>query len=220
MDGRTDFGREGTYVTEPKDVEFWATSTAPEAYLPLGSLGLRRPTLGDVPKASAAIRRSLEHLRPWMPWATDSYDEDGSREYIERSLTQWEERTTFNYGLVDGADAWLGGFGLMGRIGPGALEIGYWVHVDHSGQGYATRAAAALTDAGLALDGVERVEIHHDRDNVTSGRIPARLGYERLREQPGPMDSTQASGVHVVWAMSRAAWPSSPGAELLADVRA
>jgi len=207
-------------VAEPEDVEFWATSGAPAAYLPLGPIALRRPTLEDIPRAAAAVQRSLEHLKPWMPWATDAYDEAGSREYIERSLAQWEARTTFNYGLVDASDGWLGGFGLMGRIGPGALEIGYWVDVDHAGRGYATRAAAALTDAGLSIDGVERVEIHHDRDNATSGRIPARLGYQRLREQPGPMDSTQASGVHVVWAVTREAWPSSPGAALLAGDRA
>ena len=207
-------------VPEPEDVELWATSSAPPTYVPFGPLALRRVTLDDVPTAAAAVHRSLEQLRPWMPWATDTYDEDGSREYVERSTAQWDDRTTFNYGLVDASDAWLGGFGLMGRIGPGALEIGYWVHSDHSGRGYATRAAAALTDVGLALDGVERVEIHHDRDNLISGRIPARLGYVRLREQPGPLDSTQASGVHVVWAMSRQEWPSSPGAELLAAVRA
>lgn len=206
-------------MPEAEDVEFWATAGPPPTYVPFGSLALRRLTLDDVPQAVAAVHRSMEQLRPWMPWATDSYDEQGSRDYVERSNAQWEDRTTFNYALVDTSGTWLGGFGLMGRIGPGALEIGYWVHSDHAGHGYATRAAAALTDAGFGVDGVDRVEIHHDRDNVVSGRIPARLGYERVREQPGPMDSTQASGVHVVWAMSREAWPSSPGAELLANVR-
>ena len=45
------------------------------------------------------------------------------------------------------------------RIGPGAIELGYWVHVDFTGRGYATACARALTQAGLALSDVARVEI-------------------------------------------------------------
>jgi RimJ/RimL family protein N-acetyltransferase len=203
-------------VPEPSDAELCATPGTPPVHLSLGSLALRRVRLEDVQSSTAAVHRSLPELQAWMPWATDTYGEEGSLAYLERSIAQWAEHTTFNYALVDATDAWLGGFGLMGRIGPGALEIGYWVHSDHCGHGYATLGAAALTRAGLAMDGVERVEIHHDRDNEISGRIPARLGYQRLREQQGPMDSTRASGVHVIWAMTRAAWPASTGAQLLA----
>ena len=62
------------------------------------------------------------------------------------------------------------------------LEIGYWVAVDQVRQGFATLAAAGLTDAGFGLPGIERVEIHHDRANDVSGRVPSRLGFTRLRE--------------------------------------
>jgi len=37
----------------------------------------------------------------------------------------------------------LGEVGLMPRIGPGALEIGYWVHIDHVGRRLATEASHA-----------------------------------------------------------------------------
>lgn len=47
----------------------------------------------------------------------------------------------------------------MARIGPGGLETGYWVHQAHTRRGLATAAAAALTDAALALPGIDRVEI-------------------------------------------------------------
>ena len=39
----------------------------------------------------------------------------------------------------------------MRRIDKNGLEIGYWVHPEFVGRGYATRAAEALTTLGLGL---------------------------------------------------------------------
>jgi RimJ/RimL family protein N-acetyltransferase len=80
------------------------------------------------------------------------------------------------------------------------------VHSDWTRRGLATDAAAALTDAALALPGVGWVEIYHDAANLASGRIPAKLGYTRLGERPpralwptAPADA----GADVVWRFSR-----------------
>ncbi|HTY72496.1 MAG TPA: GNAT family N-acetyltransferase [Actinomycetes bacterium] len=198
----------------------WSTSFAPPERIELGDVVLRRSRLADTELAVVAVRRSLTHLQRWMPWAVDGYDLGESADYLRRSELEWDQGTAFNYALVDPADAWLGSFSLMGRVGPNALEIGYWVAVDHVRRGLATLGAAALTSAGLALPDVGRIEIHHDRDNLVSGRIPARLGYVRLREQPAPeVDVPNGSGVHVVWAMEQDAWPGSPGAALVAAAR-
>jgi hypothetical protein len=35
----------------------------------LGAVRLRRWVPGDAERLSAAVTESLEHLRPWMPWA-------------------------------------------------------------------------------------------------------------------------------------------------------
>jgi RimJ/RimL family protein N-acetyltransferase len=83
----------------------------------------------------------------------------------------------------------FGEVGLMPRIGPGDLEIGYWVHVDHIGRGLATEATHALTLAGLALPQVGRIEIHCDPANVPSAAVPRRLGYHLIRApELGPSD--------------------------------
>jgi ribosomal-protein-serine acetyltransferase len=93
----------------------------------------------------------------------------------------------------------------MDRIGPGGLEIGYWVHPRHLRQGLATAAAAALTDAAFGLPGIGRVEIVHDEANVASSGVPRKLGFTEIARQPHP-DGPQTpgeSGIDVVWRLTR-----------------
>ena len=206
-------------VTKPV---LWSTSESPPDVLPIGDATLRRWRLEDVPALHQASVESQAHLIPFMPWAVHITAEDttNAETYLAGTVAKWADRTTFDYAIVDADGAISGSCGLMGRIEPGSLEIGYWVHVDRTRRGLATRAAAALTEAGLAIADVERVEIHHDSANTMSGRVPERLGYVRLREQPADIPTAGGTGVHIVWGMSRDDWSSSAGAALLRGVRA
>ncbi len=76
----------------------------------------------------------------------------------------------------------VGSSGLHRRIGPGGLEIGYWIHPRHLRRGLATEVARQLTDRAFADPSVDRVEIHHDRANAASGGVPAKLGFELVGE--------------------------------------
>ena len=96
----------------------------------------------------------------------------------------------------------LGVCGLHARLGPGALEIGYWVDVRHTRRSVATLAAAALSELALATAGVQAVEIHHDRANQASGAIPARLGYELVATVADEPEAPAEVGVELQWRMT------------------
>lgn len=156
---------------------------------------------------AAAIGASLEHLRPWMPWADA---EAATAEFQRRRLTEedpaWEQDENYVMLIVDPDESEvLGGTGFHRRGGPGTVEIGYWLRADQTGKGLMTRVAAALTAVGLDLDGIEQVEIHCDEANIASAGVPRRLGYELVevveRERLAPADS----GRHQVWVTRRAA---------------
>ena len=154
---------------------------------------LRLFRTGDAKVLARAVGESLEHLRPWMPWADDeSADERFQRRRlrgVQYKATTGEE---WQYGLFPADESRvLGSFGLMTRHGPGTIEIGYWVHVDEIGHGLATLASGALTNISLALDGVTTVYIRCDERNTRSAAVPRRLGYtleqtiSRAPEAPG-----------------------------------
>jgi RimJ/RimL family protein N-acetyltransferase len=117
----------------------------------------------------------------------------------------WEAGTDSHLGLFR-EGALLGIMGIHRRIGPGGAEIGYWAHVDHTGRGYITEAAQAVTTACFRLDDVDRVEIHHDQANVASGAVPRRLGYTRVGEQPDEIVAPGEVGIKVIWRVAREEW--------------
>ena len=140
-------------------------------------LVLRCWTAEDAPLLKEAVDVSLEHLRAWLPW---SHAAPFSLEKTEEQLRGFRERfqsgEDFVYGVFSADEIRvLGGTGLHTRPGEGAFEIGYWVRADETNRGYATELARGLTEAGLALPGVERIEVHCDSENSFSRRVPERL---------------------------------------------
>jgi RimJ/RimL family protein N-acetyltransferase len=154
-----------------------------------------------------AIVESREHLWPWTPWVTRANLEE-ERAVLVRWEEQWDGGGELQYGLFLGPLA-VGSTALIPRIGPGGLEIGYWVHAAHTRRGYATSAAAALTSVAFTLPGIEMVEIHHDRANLASEGVPRKLGFVLVGEHPRPSSSPPApadSGISRTWRMTRDRW--------------
>ena len=169
-------------------------------------LSLRRWELGDAEALNAAVFESLEHLRPWMPWARfEPLTLDARHALIRDWESAWEAGGDLVLGAFDG-DAIVGGCGLHMRTPPAALEIGYWVHVARVRLGYATEMSEALTDLAFGIDAIERVEIHHDKANVASAGVPRGLGFELVSETPDEITAPGESGVDCAWVVTREAW--------------
>ncbi|HTX81130.1 MAG TPA: GNAT family protein [Streptosporangiaceae bacterium] len=180
------------------------TEAPPEVIeVPRGLLARIRES--DADQLAEAVAASLDHLRPWMPWATTkAADPQAQREHCREAEKCWDEGAEYVYALrPESSRNVIGCFGLHRRIGPGAIEIGYWVHVDFAGRGYATACARALTDTALALSDVARVEIHTDEANTISAAIPRRLGYRLERIDERPPTAPGESGRLQIWVMDR-----------------
>lgn len=188
-----------------------------EPHLPdrfdLDDVVVRRFTPDDVPALVQATRQSYEHLHPWMSWATpEGTTEEALRRFVDESIALPADGPEAIFGIFakrsaapttasDSDGLILGSCGLHDRVGPGAIEIGYWLHVDATGRGLMTRVAGTLTELALASGEIGRVEIHCDEANLASAAVPRRLGYTlitvRAADRPGGAADT---GRHMVWA--------------------
>src|SRR5215475_7847061 len=154
-------------------------------------LVLRRLRAADVGEIAAAVSASMEHLRPWMPWATpEAADPRTQRARVAEADEMWAAGTDYIYSVFTAEEGVLvGAIGLHRRVGDAGIEIGYWIAERQTRRGFATAAAEALTSVAVALPGVRRVEIHCDEANTASAAIPRKLGY---RLDPG--DRPRAGG--------------------------
>lgn len=170
----------------------------------------------DAPLLKSAIDESLEHLRPWMPWADNEPEEMQKKiDRIRRWRGNFDLGQDFVYAIFDRDEQRvLGGTGLHTRIGEGAREIGYWIHADWTRRGLATENSAALTRVAFEVDGVQRVEIHCDSKNLASAAVPRKLGFTHdgtlRRRSPASPDGIQ--GDTMIWSLFANEYPSSPSA--------
>jgi RimJ/RimL family protein N-acetyltransferase len=133
----------------------------------------------DAPLLKEAVDSSLDHLRPWMPWAHEApLPLPEVVELLRGFRGHFDLGQDFVYGILstDESEA-LGGTGLHPRVGEEALEIGYWIRASRAGEGLGTEATAALTRVALEHCQAERVEIKVDPENAPSLAIPKKLGF-------------------------------------------
>ena len=173
----------------------------PQEVIEHGPVTLRRLREDDLDAVFQAVTESVDHLRPWLPWAQD-YTRQSAAEFLARSERGWADGSEYGYAIIaDGALA--GSCGLMARIGPGGLEIGYWVHRARTRRGLATAASAALVEQAFRLPGVDRVEIIHDELNVASAAVPRKLGFTEVGRQSLSDPPPAGNGVGVIWRLTR-----------------
>jgi RimJ/RimL family protein N-acetyltransferase len=168
----------------------------------------------DAPLLKDAVDRSLDHLRPWMPWTPDAPEPlDAVYERLRDFRAQYDRDENWVMGVFSPDDSrCLGGSGLHPRQGEGGAEIGYWVAEDATGSGYATELSAVLTRVGFACFGLDRIEIRVDPANAVSERVPAKLGFQKEATLRRRLPQKQGSDLRDVsiWTMFRTDLAGSP----------
>jgi RimJ/RimL family protein N-acetyltransferase len=167
----------------------------------------------DAAALKAAIDSSLDHLRPFIPWARDEPQTLDQKVTLLRGFrAKFDGGEDRIFGVFDaGERELLGGCGLHCRAGEGGRDLGYWIAAQHARRGYATEASRAVVRAAFEIDGLERVELHCEPENAASRALAAKLGFHhdgtlraKLPSGSGPFRDC------MVWSMLRAEYPSSP----------
>lgn len=162
-------------------------------------LVIRRWTAGNVDGMTNLIVGSLDHLRPWMAWAkSEPLSTDARLQLFERWDQYWASGDGAVYAVEDSEEL-VGGCALHRRVGPGGIDLGYWLGHHSTGRSIATRTAAALTGAAFRIDDIDFVQISHTASNQRSRAVAERLAFTNVTP-PGEQFVT-------TWQQHRSAMP-------------
>ena len=164
-------------------------------------LTLRRPTLADV-KAIAHLandRRIAENTRR-LP---HPYSSDHAVEFV-RALTGDVRATVF---LIENNHSPLGMVGIDWRE-PDAPELGYWLGVEHWGQGFGTEAARAVIDVFFEEFEAEHLISGARVANPSSRNILEKCGFQWSGVELHRFEALGSSTPVDCFRLSRSVWSS------------
>jgi RimJ/RimL family protein N-acetyltransferase len=167
---------------------------------------------GDAQLLADSVAESVEHLKPWMPWAHAEPEPFAVKvERVKRFRGEFDLGEDFIYGIFNRAETrLLGGTGLHTRLGDQQLEIGYWIHKDYLNQGLVTESTAALVKVAFEIVHTHRIEIHCDPKNLASASVPRKLGFTHegtLRAKTRFLEHWSDS---MIWGLLDTDYPDSP----------
>jgi len=169
----------------------------------------------DAKLLAESVTESIEHLKPWMPWAhSEPTPFEEKVKGVKRFRGRFDLNEDYIYGIFNMKETkLLGGTGLHTRLGDNDLEIGYWIHKDHVNQGLVTESTAALVKVGFEIIHIHRIEIHCDPRNLASAAIPRKLGFTHegtLRAKTPFLDRWSDS---MIWGLLDTEYPNSPSVQ-------
>ncbi|MFO0659401.1 MAG: GNAT family protein [Polyangiaceae bacterium] len=170
----------------------------------------------DAPLALAAIEQSLPELRPWMGWVGERpLDVDREAETLLGMRVRFDLGEDHIFGVFSPDESEvIGGTGLHARVGPRALEIGYWIRSDCTGRGLAAEVASALTRVAFERAVVDRVEIRCEPTNTRSAAVPRKLGFTHEATLRRRFQVREELRDVMVWSMFFDEYPESKVAQL------
>lgn len=144
-----------------------------------------RADMPSIQALRACLDHSAEHLKPWIPFMrAEPRSLVQTMQWVEgfeaQRLSGRAARFAIWRMLGEGSPALAGEVMAFSHHLPGALEVGYWLDVRHTGQGVAFEATLAMLDA-LSAQGVERVCMRCDVRNAPSVKLARRLGARCLQ---------------------------------------
>ena len=98
----------------------------------------------------------------------------------------WKNKLVGMFDMVEGAD-------------PYGVQLLYWVRGNYQGNGIATAVVEMLTENAFLGTAWDYVEIHVDRANIGSRKVPEKLGFSIDETYLMPPMGTKGTGEMDVW---------------------
>jgi RimJ/RimL family protein N-acetyltransferase len=137
-----------------------------------GVVTLRPWAESDAPAIVEAVDGDPE-ITIWLDQVPQPYTLEDARAFIAGAVVEQE-----TYAIEEAPSGRVLGSIGFGPVTDGVGEIGYWIRSDARGKAAATRALVLLSRTVLAREGVERVQLRADVENVPSRRVAETAGFQ------------------------------------------
>lgn len=153
-----------------------ALRTLPE--LETTRLLLRRMTVSDAEAMFDYARHP--HVSRYCTWSMHGSIDD-TRGFLEYWTSGYGTDAARDWAVVEKASGRMIGTGGFARFDASSLvaELGYVLHPDVWGRGYATELVRAAIAWGFASDDLERIEARCLSGNIASARVMEKAGMRR-----------------------------------------
>ncbi len=140
------------------------------------------------------------------------YPDGAAEQWIATHPAEWAAQRSLSLAVtLRGSGTLVGATGLAFAPEHRRAELGYWIGVPFWRIGYATEAAAAVTDFGFRILGLNRVQAHHYAGNPASGGVMRKMGMRREGLSPDMIFKDGRFEDVVLYGVLRRDW-QGPGA--------
>jgi [ribosomal protein S5]-alanine N-acetyltransferase len=96
----------------------------------------------------------------------------------EKNITLWQEGTAYNFTVIlNSSKTSIGRVGIRLESTASTWNIGFWIHPDYWGNGFATEASQAVMDFTFAELKASKITTAHALWNLQSKRVIEKLGF-------------------------------------------
>jgi len=142
---------------------------------------LRPVGLSDVDLVWEASR--VDGFNDGMTWDPPASKEE-IVEITHRNLAHWRQGKDYIFTVCLASGISIGRVGLHKEEVPDTWNIGFWIHPDHWGNGYASEAARAVLKFGIDSLCAKRILTAHATWNIRSQRVIEGLGFRYVQTNP------------------------------------
>ena len=138
---------------------------------------IRRYRSDDAGPLLEAVHESVAQVGHWLPWCHAGYSLADAQGWIARCAQNWQDRSEYNFVIVDDTGRLLGGCGLN-QLRPEhqLANLGYWVRSSATGRGVATAAIRELANFAFRETNLMRLELVVATGNAASRRVAGKVG--------------------------------------------
>lgn len=141
-------------------------------------IAIRQFEPADAQAFFEAVKESVDHVSPWLPWCNAEYSLADAREWADSAAQAWAEGTDYRFLIEE-----TGHGRILGSVGINSIDhrhrtgnLGYWIRKSALNQGVCTRAARLAIEFAFDSLGLHRIEVRCQLDNHASNIVAGRLG--------------------------------------------